>query len=209
MIQRRYTDRLILAVIPLVIGFIGSARADVFQAVDAQGVVHLTNIPSNTDYKILIHTATNTPMAGDHQAATPPLQTAKVKSYAKVLKKAAREQNLDRALLQAIIAVESNFDPQAVSSRGAVGLMQLMPATAQRYGVTDRYDPEENIQGGARYLRDLLQRYNDNLPLVLAAYNAGEDAVDRYGNRIPPYAETRRYVPQVMSLYRHYRMNQP
>lgn len=118
--------------------------------------------------------------------------------------KAAHEQNVDRALLQAVVAAESGYDPHAVSSAGAVGLMQLMPETARRYGVNDRYDPADNIEAGARYLHDLMRRFNDNLSLVLAAYNAGENAVAQYGNQIPPYRETRLYVPRVMSLYRRY-----
>ena len=198
-----------LVLIPLYFSAIAGVRADVFQAVDAQGVVHLSNFPNGTGYQLLIHAPSRAAPSDGTHAGKPGPQHRKVKGYEQALQKVAHDQNLDQALLQAIIAVESDADPQAVSSKGAVGLMQLMPATAQRYGVTDRFDPVENIEAGARYLRDLLQRYNDNLPLVLAAYNAGEGAVDRYGNRIPPYAETRRYVPQVMSLYRHYRTHQP
>jgi soluble lytic murein transglycosylase-like protein len=91
-----------------------------------------------------------------------------------------------------------------VSHKGAVGLMQLMPQTARRYGVRNMYDPAQNIQGGARYLRDLMGKFNNDLPLVLAAYNAGEDAIAQHGNRIPPYRETRSYVPRVLNFYRQY-----
>lgn len=207
--QWRYTTLFILTSISIYIGIAGSARADVFQAVDEQGVVHLSNLPSDTGYQLLIQSSSQTvPSDRGHSDSRARLHTP-VKHYDKALKKAAQEQDLDRALLHAIIAVESNYDPRAVSSRGAVGLMQLMPATAQRYGVTDRYDPVENIQGGAKYLHDLLQRYHGNLPLVLAAYNAGEGAVDRYDSRIPPYSETRDYVPRVMNLYRYYRTSFP
>jgi soluble lytic murein transglycosylase-like protein len=104
--------------------------------------------------------------------------------------------------LRAVIVVESGFNSRAVSKRGAVGLMQLMPATARRYGVRNPYDPGENIHAGARYLRDLKQRYGGDLTLVLAAYNAGEKAVEKHGRRIPPFAETRRYVPRVLGVYR-------
>jgi len=197
-----------LAVAAECFGCAGFAHADVFQAVDAQGVVHLSNIPSEKHYHVLIQSPAH-PDSSAKISVAKPVRQASAKSYDKVLKKVAQEQHLDQALLKAVMTVESNNNPQAVSDKGAVGLMQLMPDTAQRYGVTDRYDPEENILGGARYLRDLLERYNENLPLVLAAYNAGEGAVDRYGARIPPYTETRHYVPKVMNLYRQYQTQIP
>jgi soluble lytic murein transglycosylase-like protein len=118
---------------------------------------------------------------------------------------AAKETRVDPALIHAVISVESGFNPSARSSAGAVGLMQLMPGTAKRYGVKNRLDPAQNIQGGARYLRDLQDMFDNNLQLVLAAYNAGEQAVAKYGNRIPPYRETAAYVPKVLQLYRKYR----
>lgn len=118
---------------------------------------------------------------------------------------AAQETSVDPALIHAVISVESGYNPSARSHAGAVGLMQLMPQTAERYGVTDRFDPAQNIQGGARYLRDLKVMFGNNLHLVLAAYNAGENAVMKYGKRIPPYRETIAYVPKVMSHYKKYR----
>lgn len=120
-----------------------------------------------------------------------------------VVEQAAADHRLDPALLLAVIHAESGFNPQALSPKGAVGLMQLMPATASRYGTGDLRDPGRNVQAGAAHLRYLLGRYDD-LPLALAAYNAGENAVERYGMRIPPYAETQDYVPRVLSLYRKY-----
>lgn len=118
---------------------------------------------------------------------------------------AAKESRVDPALIHAVISVESGYNPSARSSAGAVGLMQLMPGTAKRYGVKNRLDPAQNIHGGARYLRDLQDMFDDNLQLVLAAYNAGEQAVMKYGNRVPPYRETAAYVPRVLQLYRKYR----
>jgi soluble lytic murein transglycosylase-like protein len=126
------------------------------------------------------------------------------------LREAAREHEIDYELLQALIATESGFDPVAVSPKGAVGLMQIMPATAERYGVrADRSapvarkltDPRTNVRTGARYLRDLIRMYPGQLELALAAYNAGEGAVQRAGNRIPNYRETQNYVKTVMQLY--------
>jgi len=110
---------------------------------------------------------------------------------------AARRYGVDPLLVRAVIRVESAGDPRAVSRKGAAGLMQLMPATAARYGVADRFDPAQNVEAGTRHLRELLDFFNQDLVLALAAYNAGEDAVLRYGRTVPPYAETRRYVARV------------
>jgi soluble lytic murein transglycosylase-like protein len=127
-----------------------------------------------------------------------------------LLRSAADANQLDMALLQAVIAAESGFDPSAVSPKGAVGLMQVMPATAQRYGVaSDRggsvavklTDPRTNINTGARYLRDLVKLFPGQLELAVAAYNAGEGAVQKAGNKIPAYKETQNYVRTVMGLY--------
>lgn len=112
----------------------------------------------------------------------------------------ARQYAINERLVQAVITVESNFDPRAVSRAGAQGLMQLMPATATRYNVDDPFDPRANVEGGVRYLKDLLQRYAGDVRWALAAYNAGEGAVARYGG-IPPYPETQQYVKRVMALY--------
>ncbi|MFQ5538945.1 MAG: lytic transglycosylase domain-containing protein [Candidatus Binatia bacterium] len=108
--------------------------------------------------------------------------------------------SVDPALVEAIVAVESAFDPRALSPKGAMGLMQLMPQTASRYGVSDPFDPQENLTGGIRYLRDLLRLFDGDLPQVLAAYNAGENAVLRYRG-LPPYRETRDYVRKVLARY--------
>ena len=113
---------------------------------------------------------------------------------------------IEPALMKAIVHVESAFNPQALSSAGALGLMQLMPATAKRYGVTSRTDPGQNLEGGGRYMRDLLVQFNDDIELALAGYNAGENAVEKY-HGIPPYPETQAYVVSVMKLLDRYRRN--
>jgi len=124
------------------------------------------------------------------------------KPYAKLIHSAALHAALDPALVHAVIFVESGYDPAARSSKGAIGLMQLMPDTALRYGVKDPAKSlEGNLRAGTLYLKDLMQQFNNRLELVLAAYNAGENAVLRYGERIPPYPETRRYVPAVLAKY--------
>lgn len=116
----------------------------------------------------------------------------------------ARLHGVEEALVRTIIHVESAYRPAARSHAGAQGLMQLMPATARRFGVSNSYDPEQNIEGGTRYLAWLLDRYNGNVTLAAAAYNAGEGAVDKYGG-VPPYSETRNYVLKVTSLLPYYR----
>ena len=110
-------------------------------------------------------------------------------------------RTLPEALLHAVITIESAYDPNAISRAGAVGLMQLMPATAKRYGVTNRRNPSANLSGGTRYLKDLLLRFDSNLELALAGYNAGENAVEKFGNKVPPFEETQNYVRKVLTLY--------
>lgn len=124
--------------------------------------------------------------------------------YGAMIDDAAREYNVPPALVRAMVTTESNFNPQAVSPKGAVGLMQLMPATARRFGAVDPADPRTNLRTGTRYLRWLLDRFGSDLELAVAAYNAGEGAVDKYGGQIPPYAETRNYVTKVLDRYRMY-----
>lgn len=131
------------------------------------------------------------------RAATRENQQARMMSLVYPL---AQQYDIDANLVRAIIAVESNFDAQAVSTAGAQGLMQLMPETATHYQVQQPFDPRANVEGGIRYLKDLWQRFGGDLSRVLAAYNAGEGAVERFGG-IPPYPETRRYVARVLALY--------
>ena len=126
------------------------------------------------------------------------------KAVRHLLREASVTHGIDYELLQALIATESGFNAQAVSPKGAVGLMQLVPETAMRHGVRNLYDTDENVAGGARHLRYLLDRFHGNTRLALAAYNAGERKVDRYG-KIPPYKETRHYVQKVLGYYRDYR----
>ena len=120
--------------------------------------------------------------------------------FQRIIRAAAERYGVDADLIHCVIAVESNFDPKAVSSKNARGLMQLLPQTAALLGVKDVFDPEQNIDGGTRYLRDLLKKYS-NLTLALAAYNAGPQRVDQYGRRVPPYLETMKYVQRIAKNY--------
>lgn len=126
---------------------------------------------------------------------------ARGKSLQAIIQEAAHLYGLDTALLHAIIVVESGYDPRAVSRKGAIGLMQLMPQTARYYGVVDPYDPSQNVRGGAQYLRDLLRRFDDDIALSVAAYNAGEQAIIERDGDIPPYPETQQYVLKVLEHY--------
>ena len=130
--------------------------------------------------------------------------------FAKLIEGAAREASLDPALVHAVIAVESNYNAAARSPKGALGLMQVLPETALRYGIRNAArSPAANLRAGTRYLSDLMVMFDNRLELVLAAYNAGEGAVLRYGQRIPPFRETQQYVPAVLARYREWRTIQP
>jgi soluble lytic murein transglycosylase-like protein len=133
--------------------------------------------------------------------ADQPLPGAK-RPYNAEIATASREAGVDPALVHALIHVESSYDAHALSPKGAVGLMQVMPATGKRYGVDDLYAPAANLRAGTRYLSYLLRMFDGDIALALAAYNAGEAAILKYGKRVPPYAETARYVPQVLGRYR-------
>jgi Transglycosylase SLT domain len=127
--------------------------------------------------------------------------------FQKVIRAAAERYSLDADLIHCVIAVESNFDPKAISRKNARGLMQLLPQTAAQFGVKDIFDPEENVNAGARYLHDLLGKYHNNLTLALAAYNAGPERVDQYGHRVPPYLETMKYVQRIANSYAKIKAN--
>ena len=126
----------------------------------------------------------------------------RLRLFAPLVSRAAAEHGVNAALLHAVVAIESAYNPGARSRAGAIGLMQVMPATAARYGVFNLEDPLQNLHAGCLYLKDLLVMFHQNVNLAVAAYNAGENAVLRHGNQIPPYPETQRYVPQVVQIYR-------
>jgi soluble lytic murein transglycosylase-like protein len=175
-------------------------RADVFSYTDAQGVAHFSNVPADARYRLLIASpAVSGPRTQPGKSVD---WLAKSATYDTMIENAAFANTLNPALIRAMIVVESGFNPRAVSKRGAVGLMQLRPETARRYGVANIYDPGENIRAGTRYLGDLMTLYGSDTELALAAYNAGEAAVARYGGHIPPFKETLEYVPSVLKIFR-------
>jgi soluble lytic murein transglycosylase-like protein len=184
-----------------------AAQADIYRCNGTDGVPLFTNIPNDQRCMVVIKAkvATPNPVAALVQDRSARRIGRVVRDrYDEHVQAAARQHNVEPALIHAVISAESAYNPLAKSSKGARGLMQLVPETAARYGVTDMLDPKQNIDGGTRYLRDLLAMFGSDLRLVIAAYNAGEGAVQRYGS-IPPYAETRNYVPKVLAYYQRYR----
>lgn len=170
-------------------------KADIYQHVDENGVIHIQNRAKKG--KLV---ARESP----RQVVMPAQIARDTGRYDAYIREAATLYQIPEALIRAVIKVESNFDPRAISPANAHGLMQLMPATAERMMVSDIFDPRQNILGGVRYLRVLANLFNGNLELTLAGYNAGENAVIRYGG-IPPYAETQAYVVKVLAHYQRYR----
>ena len=184
------------------------ASADIYRTVNPEtGVMTFTNIrPGSGRFDVVSRDPVPVEVApaGRTVRNYSPVRRSSTE-FARDIDAAASAYGVDPALIRAVISAESGHNPYAHSRAGALGLMQLMPDTAIRYGVTNRLDPVQNIHGGARYLRDLLKMFNNDLQLTVAAYNAGEEAVMRHGRRIPPYRETMDYVPRVLKYYRQYR----
>ena len=183
-----------------------TAAADIYQYVDADGVVHFTNKPGNPNAKLYLRApnASPTPRPGVTPFSPQDRDLSRFTRFDEHIRQAAALYQIPEQLVRAVIKVESDYDPRAVSYAGARGLMQLMPETAERMQVKDIHDPRENIFGGVRYLRVLANMFNGNLELTVAAYNAGEQAVINHRG-IPPYAQTRDYVVKVIKYYRRYR----
>jgi len=167
------------------------SRADFYMYREKSGVLKFTNAPAQPEYRFYM---AEVPHLLRLRGFTDP---ARAKRYEPLITAAAERYKVDTALIKAVIRAESDFVPSATSPKGAQGLMQLMPATARLHGVLSAYDPEDNVEGGVRHLRLLLDRYGGNVRLALAAYNAGAGAVDRHGG-VPPYPETWQYLERVM-----------
>ena len=170
-----------------------TAHADIYMYIDGQGVLHFTNVPTSRKYRLYLRERTFNSVNQIHS-----------NKYDHIINRASKLHGVSFPLLKAIIKVESDFNPRAVSKKGAKGLMQLMPEKIRTFKIKDPFDPSENIMAGARYIRELLDRYKGKVQLTLAAYNAGPSRVDRF-QRIPPYKETENYIQKVMMYYRQLR----
>ncbi|HUH66750.1 MAG TPA: lytic transglycosylase domain-containing protein [Syntrophales bacterium] len=173
------------------------ASADIYKYEDAQGVIHLTNVPTESGIKYTL-------VMKEKRILLDRKLGDNMSQYDELIVKVSEKHKIEPALIKAIIKAESNFNHRAVSPKGARGLMQLMPATASSLQVQDSFHPENNIEGGVRYLRYLLNYFNGSLPLALAAYNAGEAAVIKHRG-VPPYRETQVYVQRVLSYLDKFR----
>ena len=185
----------------------GSVHANLYAYTDENGILNITNVPStDTRYKLLRKESNGRTW----NKSITSLKARARHTYKRspgldnIVQQAAQTHKVDAALVHAVIHAESGFNPNAVSPKGASGLMQLMPATARRYGVQNIFDPQQNVGAGVHYLKDLLKMFGNNPRLALAAYNAGENSVKRFGG-IPPYPETTQYVSKVLTLHTRYR----
>lgn len=189
-----------------------AAASDIFVREDDGESIVISNVPAGDDFRLLLASPRETGSAAsqgktgaaraiaDRNAMGSLVERAR--QYGPWVDEAARDTNVDARLLHAVIATESAYNPAALSPKGAVGIMQLLPSTARRYSVDDIRDARQNIRGGARYLADLLRLFNNDTRLALAAYNAGENAVIRHGRKVPPFRETEAYVSRVLGIYR-------
>ena len=193
----RYTNPLfgLLAVMVMVLLSSTPLRADIYMYVDRDGVVHFTNAPtaSENDYRVYVK-----------EKKVYSSQIYSPQSFEDYIRQASDRYGISFPLLKAIIKAESDFNPRAVSKKGAMGLMQIMPENIKAMNISNPFDPLENILGGARYFREMLDRFEGHLSLSLAAYNAGPTAVERYNNQIPPYKETENYIERVLKFYSSY-----
>jgi soluble lytic murein transglycosylase-like protein len=185
-----------------------TSAAEVYSYVDDDGVLHFSNAPTDKRFRKVNRGSGGTGVyrpAPQARARPLPETRRSLDAYRTHIREAAEKYRLPEALLLAVMAVESNFDHQALSEKGAMGLMQLMPGTARDMYVSDAWDPVQNIEGGARYLRILANQYNGDMVQTLAAYNAGPEAVRRAGGAVPRIPETQEYVRKVVALYQTYK----
>ena len=176
--------------ISFILCILSLSSADIYRFKDENGVWHFTNVKADTRYKLYIRESRKRP-------------SVYIKEYGWIINAASRKFKVEPSLIKAVIKAESDFDPMTVSSKGAKGLMQLMPETANDMEVEDPFSPEENIFGGTRYLSLLLERFKNNKRLAVAAYNAGPETVETYRG-VPPYPETKTFVQRVLDYYRQY-----
>lgn len=189
--------KIILIICGVVLSILSLSYADVYQYISEDGVACYTDVPFGKKANLVMKDKTGSSPSRQKYDRTDYKDT---EYYQDIIHEKASKYNVDPTLVKALIKTESNWNERAISRKGAMGLMQLMPATARDMNVRNPYDPEENIEGGVKYLKNLLERFNGDLTLALAAYNAGPKWVDKFG-MIPPITETKQYVKKVLSLY--------
>lgn len=204
--MKRLKSVFVMAAAAFAVSAAAPAMADIFSFKDEKGVVHFTNISGLDQRYKLVRKEDGSPInpLSNYSAKVFMPSQEDIQKYANIIQSASKAYGVDASLVHAVISAESAYNQYAISRTGAMGLMQLMPDTARRYGVQNMMDPTENIHGGVRYLRDLLSMFKGRVDLAVAAYNAGENAVVRHGHKIPPYAETRHYVPKVLAFYKNF-----
>ena len=185
----------VLGTIFTLIAAVSSVYADIYMYIDANGVMHFTNTPTSNEHEYKVYVKERTSISKKFSATN---------KYDHFISNASEQTGVDSRLLKAMIKAESDFDPRAISKKGAMGLMQIMPENFKMLDLENPFDPRQNIRAGARYFQQLYKRFNGKLALSLAAYNAGPTAVDRY-KRIPPYQETEEYVRRVLRYYRTFK----
>jgi soluble lytic murein transglycosylase-like protein len=199
-----------IAVIAFWLAGTTAALADIYGYTDESGAVHLSDSPIDERFELLLASPVeiiqpNPGLADSTPKVIAPIVTAQAGlPYHEIIRTAAESNHLDSALLHAVILAESNYNVNAISPKGATGIMQLMPRTARRFGVTNIFDPKQNIDAGAQYLGYLLKMFGNDMRLAVAAYNAGEGSILQHNGKIPPYRETNEYVRKVLATYKRF-----
>ena len=191
----KFFQIVVFATLFILIAAVSSVHADIFMYIDENGVMHFSNAPTSNEHEYKVYIKERTAVSRNFHSTN---------KYDHFITDAAEQTGVDSRLLKAMIKAESDFDPRAVSRKGAMGLMQIMPENFKMLDLKNPFDPWQNIRAGAQYFQKLYERFNGKLALSLAAYNAGPTAVDRY-KRIPPYQETEEYVLRVLRYYRTFK----
>jgi soluble lytic murein transglycosylase len=191
----KFSKIFVLSAFCILFATVISVHADIYMYIDDSGVMHFTNAPTSNQYDYKVYIKERTSIYKKFHSTN---------KYDELISDASRKYDVDSRLLKAMIKAESDFDPQAISRKGAMGLMQIMPENFKMLNLKNPFDPWQNIRAGAQYFKKLYERFNGKLALSLAAYNAGPTAVDRY-KRIPPYQETEEYVRRVLRYYRTFK----
>ena len=185
----------VFGILFILLAAVSSVHADIYMYIDEDGVMHFTNAPTSNEYDYKVYIKEKAAISRNFHSTN---------KYDHFISDAAEQTGVDSRLLKAMIKAESDFDPRAVSRKGAMGLMQIMPENFKMLNLENPFDPWQNIRAGAQYFQKMYERFNGKLALSLAAYNAGPTAVDRY-KRIPPYQETEEYVRRVLRYYRTFK----